>query len=69
MILRDYQESAITQVRDSIRDGNKRPLIVMPTGSGKSPVFSQIAQSVVAHGKKVLFLVHRRILYFNWARC
>ena len=39
--------------------------MVMPTGSGKSPVFSQIAQSVVANGKKVLFLVHRRNLVFQ----
>lgn len=62
MELRDYQRTAVDQIRDEIRKGNNRPLMVMPTGAGKSPVFSQIAQSVAGNGKKVLFLVHRRNL-------
>lgn len=65
LVLRPYQVRAIAQVRESILAGNKRPLIVMPTGSGKSPVFAKIAQSVAENGKKVLFLVHRRNLVFQ----
>lgn len=35
MKLRDYQEAAINRIRDSFRQGNKRVLLVSPTGSGK----------------------------------
>jgi superfamily II DNA or RNA helicase len=35
MKLRDYQEGSINGIRDSFRQGNRRVLLVLPTGSGK----------------------------------
>ena len=39
-----------------------RALLVMPTGSGKTVVFSEICRLANNKGKKVLILVHRREL-------
>jgi DNA repair protein RadD len=62
MELRAYQTEGIDRLRESLRSGKKRPLLVMATGSGKSIVMSKIIQSVVENGKKVLWIVHRRNL-------
>lgn len=62
MQLRDYQEMAIESVRDSYRAGNRRTLLVSPTGSGKTLMFSYIAAGVAKNGKRVLIIAHRREL-------
>lgn len=61
-MLREYQEQGIEKLREALRGGSKRPLMVMPTGAGKSIVFGQIISSVVEKGKRVLWIVHRRNL-------
>jgi len=66
-ILRDYQEKAVTSVRDSIRAGNKRAVMVMPTGGGKSLCFAEIIRLALSKGNKCLFLVHRRNLVEQFA--
>lgn len=38
MRLRPYQESAINAIRTSLSSGTKRPIVCLPTGSGKTPV-------------------------------
>ena len=35
MQLRDYQQSAIDELRASLRGGKKRPMLKLPTGAGK----------------------------------
>jgi len=60
--LRQYQADIIEQLRQSLRDRKKRPLFVLPTGAGKTPVLCQIIENLVSNGKQVLFLVHRRRL-------
>jgi len=62
MILRDYQVEAVRLVRDSVRRGNKKILLVMPTGSGKTHVLAAIAEGAVAKGNKILASMHRRQL-------
>ena len=62
MQLRDYQEMAIEAVRDSFRAGNRRTLLVSPTGSGKTVIFSYVAAGVAKNGKRVLIIAHRREL-------
>jgi superfamily II DNA or RNA helicase len=62
MELRDYQQKAIDDIRASYRAGHKAPLLCLPTGGGKTVIFSYIAQSAAAKGKRVLILVHRREL-------
>jgi superfamily II DNA or RNA helicase len=60
--LRDYQETLVDAVRDSFRAGKKSPLVVSPTGSGKTVLFAYISDRTAAKGNKVLILVHRQEL-------
>lgn len=62
MKLRDYQERAIAHIRDSFRKGNKRVLLVMPCGSGKTVVFSYVSAGTAKNNKRVLIIAHRREL-------
>lgn len=57
--LRDYQQRAVDEVRKSYSTGHRAPLLVLPTGGGKTIVFTYIARSTASKGKKVLILVHR----------
>lgn len=59
LTLRPYQQQAVDGIRDSYRQGNKSPLLVLPTGGGKTIVFTYIAANASARGKRVLVLVHR----------
>ena len=61
MPLRPYQEQAIASVRIAVMQSDKA-LLVMPTGSGKTVVFSEICRLANEKNKKVLILVHRREL-------
>lgn len=61
MTLRDYQTDIIKEVVKAIHtDGYKAPLVVAPTGSGKTVIFAHIATGAVKKGKRVLILTHRR---------
>jgi superfamily II DNA or RNA helicase len=60
--LRDYQESAVQAVRDSFRAGHKKTLLVSPTGSGKTVIFSYIAAGMAKNNKRILIVAHRREL-------
>jgi len=62
MKLRDYQEASINGIRDSFRQGNRRVLLVLPTGGGKTVCFSYIAAGVARNEKRVLIIAHRREL-------
>jgi superfamily II DNA or RNA helicase len=53
-----YQLELIDRIRQEFRT-HKRVLAVMPTGAGKTTVFSCIAESANAKGKRTLILVHR----------
>lgn len=57
--LRPYQASAIAAVRESMRAGKRRVVLVAPTGSGKTSIASSILESAVARGSHTLFLAHR----------
>lgn len=62
VVLRPYQETAITGVRQAYAAGKKSPLLVMGCGAGKTVCFSYIAENAVAKGKRVLVVAHRREL-------
>lgn len=59
MNLRPYQQEAVQAAEDSWRNGFKSPLIVCPTGTGKTICFAAIAKNEVDRGGRVLILAHR----------
>ncbi len=59
MELRPYQQEALEAVRDAYRRKQARVLVVMPTGTGKTVLFAEIAR--LAKGP-VLVLAHRQEL-------
>jgi DNA repair protein RadD len=68
MILRPYQERIIGEVRQAISQGSRAPLIVSPTGSGKTVIFSHIADGAGRKNKRVWILVHRAELVDQTSR-
>ncbi len=60
--LRDYQTGCIQDIRQAYRAGRRAPLLVAPTGSGKTVMFSYIADGTSKKGNRVLILVHRQEL-------
>lgn len=60
--LRGYQEVAVNGVRVEYSKKKRRVLLVMPTGAGKTVVFSYITRATALKGKNVLILAHRREL-------
>ncbi len=68
MQLRAYQQRAIDDLRDAYRAGSRAPLLCLPTGGGKTIIFTAIAQSAVSRGHQLLILVHRRELLHQASR-
>ena len=62
MQLRDYQNLAISNIRKSYKAGNKNVLLTLPTGAGKTVIFSEITKLAGLKGANVLILVHRKEL-------
>lgn len=59
VILRSYQERAISDLRAQYAAGKRAPCLVLPTGAGKTVIAASIIRSAVARKRRVLFLVHR----------
>lgn len=55
--LRTYQQEAITSLKRSLMAGNKRPMLAMPTGAGKTLLSAHIVQGARAKGNRVCFVV------------
>ena len=55
--MRPYQAKAIADLRDALRSGSKRPLLMAPTGAGKSRIAAEIINGATAKGKRVTFTV------------
>ena len=62
MQLRDYQQTAVDDLRSAFGNGSRAPLLVLPTGGGKTFVFCYIASNAANRGNKTLILVHRQEL-------
>lgn len=57
--LRPYQTEAREAVEIQWENGIKKTLLVLPTGTGKTIVFSKITEDMVRIGNRVLILAHR----------
>ena len=63
MILRSYQDLAITGVLDRFQNGDQRTLVEMPTGSGKTVVFAHLSKLFNDNKQgRTLILTHRQEL-------
>ena len=62
MSLRPHQVRTFAAVRDAIRAGRRWPLVVMPTGAGKTRLGGELATVHVKLGGRVLWLAHREEL-------
>lgn len=61
MQLRPYQLSAVDEIRAAFKD-SKRVVLCLPTGAGKTVVFSEIVRRVLEKGRRVAIVTHRREL-------
>ncbi|GMC00415.1 DEAD/DEAH box helicase [Enterococcus thailandicus] len=59
MQLRPYQQEAREAIQKEWSDGRKKTLLVLPTGCGKTIVFSKVIEDRVRMGERVLVLAHR----------
>ena len=61
-MLRPYQVDSVGQVQRAFASGSKRVILCLPTGAGKTVIFSDIAARAAAKGKRVAIITHRREL-------
>ena len=66
--LRAYQDENLEEIRDLIRQGFKRILLVQPTGAGKGTLASFIVHSAAAKGRRIQFWVNRRTLVHDMSQ-
>lgn len=59
MELRPYQLAAKEAIQNEWNKGVDKTLMVLPTGTGKTIVFSKLAEDCVRDGERVLILAHR----------
>lgn len=55
--LYDYQRTAKTAVKNLFISGQRRAMLMSPTGSGKTIIFVSIIQDALAKGSKILIVV------------
>ncbi len=60
--LRPYQAVLVDRLRAAFAAGRRAPLLALPTGGGKTHIFSAVAAGAQAKAKRVLVFVHRREL-------
>ena len=68
MPLRPRQATAIKQVREVYRSGKQAPILVAPTGFGKTHTSAAIIKSALDRGRTVWFLAHLREILQDTAK-
>lgn len=62
MQLHDFQQLALSNLWAAYRGGAKAPVLVAPTGAGKTVMAATAIDAVTRKGKRTLFLAHRKEL-------
>lgn len=62
IILRDYQEKCVADVRRAFSAGARSACLVLPTGGGKTAIFTYIASRMAERRAPSVILVHRQEL-------
>ena len=60
--LRDYQQEMIDKVVESLRQGHRKIMIVLPTGGGKTAIASELVRRSYSKNKSSIFMCHRQEL-------
>lgn len=68
MTLRPYQVEAIERLRGEVRAGRRSVLCVLPTGGGKTVIFSEIVRGAVERQRRCMIVAHRIELIDQAAR-
>ena len=63
--LRPYQSKACGMIAHSMKTGHRAPLMVAPTGSGKTTIAAAVIQQCTNAGHRSLFLAPRRELIYQ----
>ena len=62
-MLRDYQQDAVSAVREKLfREGKRSVVLQLATGSGKTVIVSAISKAIQGNNKRTWFIVPRREL-------
>jgi hypothetical protein len=68
IVLRPYQLRALELLEAAIAVGRRAPLLVLPTGAGKTVVACELMRRAVERGERALFLAPRRELVTQASR-
>lgn len=60
--LRPYQADAFSEIMKGFESGSRSQLLILPTGCGKTVLFSAVCQATIEAGGRVLVLAHREEL-------
>jgi superfamily II DNA or RNA helicase len=60
--LRPYQQKALDEIRKHYASGEKKVLLHLATGGGKTVIFSEVLKGVVSKGKKAIMVVRGKNL-------
>lgn len=60
--LRPYQREAVQAIEGEWGKGNRKTLLVCPTGTGKTQIFSTVIRDRIGDGSRALILAHRNEL-------
>ena len=55
--LRDYQSQAIEAIRDKLRQGHRRVVLMLATGGGKTRLAAAVIEGCLAKGGRAAFAV------------
>lgn len=66
--LRDYQQASIAAVNAYFMNGASGVFLVLPTGGGKTVIFSEIIKARILEGQKCVIVAHRNALIWQAAR-
>ena len=58
--LREYQTKCINMCRKAYVDGRRRIMVALPTGSGKTVIFTEQARAALNKGLRVMVIVRRK---------
>lgn len=59
IVLRPYQQEAVDAIFTEWQQGHTKTLLALPTGSGKTTVFGEVARQCIEREQGVLVLAHR----------